>query len=191
MNGVSAIDAGHYQTCALKDGGVWCWGANFYGQLGNNGAPNSPVLVAVWGLGSGVSAVNAASSITPGELRCEYRTDPIGLGETKPRLAWKLTAVDPAARGLRQSAWQVLVASTPADLAQNRGDFWDSGRVASAATNNIVYAGRPLVSRVACWWKVRVWDQAGAASAWSATHREARIRMSDIFLHGHESIPQA
>jgi len=118
-----------------------------------------------------MSTVNAASSITPGELRCEYRTDPIGLGETKPRLAWKLTAVDPAARGLGQSAWQVLVASTPEELSQDRGDFWDSGRVASPATNNIVYAGRPLASRMACWWKVRVWDQAGAASAWSAPAR--------------------
>ncbi|MFA5264302.1 MAG: family 78 glycoside hydrolase catalytic domain [Opitutaceae bacterium] len=115
-----------------------------------------------------ISAVCAAPSVAPVELRCEFRTDPIGIGETKPRLSWKLTAVDTAARGLSQSAWQVLVSSSPETLAQNRGDFWDSGQVASAATNNIVYAGHPLVSRVACWWKVRVWDQAGEASAWSA-----------------------
>ena len=118
-----------------------------------------------------MSVAQAASSLTPGELRCEYRTDPIGLGECQPRLAWKLTAVDAAARGLSQSAWQVLVAASPEALAQDRGECWDSGRVANAATNNIVYAGRPLVSRAACWWKVRVWDQAGVPSAWSVPAR--------------------
>lgn len=115
--------------------------------------------------------IHAAPGFNAVRLRCEYATDPIGLGETKPRLSWELSVADPLARGLSQSAWQILVASSPENLAQDRGDFWDSGRRASADTDNISYAGRPLLSRAACWWKVRVWDQAGVASSWSTPAR--------------------
>ena len=114
------------------------------------------------------SAALGAPSLMPAELRCEFRANPRGLGETQPRLSWKLQARDAAARGLRQTAWQVLVASTPEALRAGRGDCWDSEKVVSDATNNIAYAGRPLKSREACFWQVRVWDQAGAVSAWSA-----------------------
>lgn len=118
-----------------------------------------------------ISMANAAPSLSPRELRCEYRIDPSGIGETKPRLSWKLAATDADARALSQSGWQVLVASSPELLAQDRGDLWDSGRIPSAATSNIAYSGRPLSSRTACWWKVRVWDQAGVGSPWSEPAR--------------------
>jgi len=110
-------------------------------------------------------------AFTAGNLRCEHRLEPRGLGELRPRLDWTLTAVDPAARGLGQSAYQVLVASSAAELAADHGDWWDSGKVASNRTHDVVYAGHGLDSRQACWWKVRVWDQAGRVSAWSPPAR--------------------
>lgn len=113
----------------------------------------------------------SVSALNPTELRCEYLVDPLGLGETKPRLSWKLAAVDPQSRGLAQVAWHILVATSPEILAEDRGDLWDSGRVPSADTSNVAYAGLPLVSRTECWWKVRVWDQAGGVTAWSAPAR--------------------
>jgi alpha-L-rhamnosidase len=114
-----------------------------------------------------VPAALAAPSLLPTNLRCEYRANPLGIGETHPRLGWQLAAADASARGLRQTAWQILVASSPELLAQDRGDRWDSGRVASDAMNNVVYAGRELHSRDVCCWKVRVWDQAAEPSGWS------------------------
>lgn len=124
----------------------------------------------VWLLAIVVSA-GAAPSLSPTDLRCEFRNNPLGLGEPKPRLSWKLAARESAARDLHQTAWQILVASSPEQLAQGHGDLWDSGKTTSALTNNLVYAGAALQSREACWWKVRIWDQGGEASAWSEPAR--------------------
>lgn len=106
-----------------------------------------------------------AGAVAPADLRCEYAVDPLGIDVPAPRLFWR---VESAERGQRQSAWQVLVASSPQALAQNRGDLWDSGRVASDATIQVPYAGAPLASSQVVFWKVRVWDRDGKASAWSA-----------------------
>ena len=64
-------------------------------------------------------------------------------------------------RGQRQTAYQVLVATSEAALRKDQGDLWDSGKVGSDQSLHVVYAGEPLASEQACWWKVRVWDQAG------------------------------
>ena len=98
-------------------------------------------------------------------LRCEYRNNPQGIDETQPRLNWQLDADD--ARGIKQTAYQILVASSAALLKKDSGDLWDSGKVASDQSIQIAYAGKPLASRQACFWKVRVYDQDGKASSWS------------------------
>ena len=91
-------------------------------------------------------------------LRCEYRENPLGIDVEKPRLSWKLeTGNRKPERGIRQAAYQVLVASTPELLAQDKGDLWDSGKVASDQSIQVEYAGKPLVSRQQCFWKVHVW----------------------------------
>ena len=70
-------------------------------------------------------------------------------------------------RGQRQTAYQILVASDEARLRKDQGDLWDSGKVASGETTGIAYAGKGLASRQRCFWKVKVWDKDGNASAWS------------------------
>ncbi len=44
---------------------------------------------------------------------------------------------------------------------------WDSGRIASAQSVHVPYAGRALASRQRCSWKVRVWDDHDTPSGWS------------------------
>jgi alpha-L-rhamnosidase len=120
-------------------------------------------------------AATASASVV--DLSCEYLQDPLGIDAREPRLSWRLVSNDPAARGLRQTAYQVLVSSTPQQLAQDEGDLWDSGEVASGQSVHVVYGGRPLASRTRCFWKVRVRDhrtdgaRAGAMSAWSKPAR--------------------
>jgi len=107
--------------------------------------------------------------VEPVGLRCEYRQNPTGLDVERPRLQWICEPVAGAdsLRGWMQGAYQILVASSEENLAANKGDLWDSGKVESGASIQIKYAGKPLVSRMRCHWKVRVWDHDDKPSAWS------------------------
>jgi alpha-L-rhamnosidase len=100
-------------------------------------------------------------------LNCEYEVDPLGIDVARPRLSWVLEAAEPGARGLRQTAYQILVATNPDKLRAGEGDLWNSGKVDSGASNQVEYAGQALASRARCWWKVRAWDQFGKVSSWS------------------------
>ncbi len=105
------------------------------------------------------------SKIMPVRLRCEYQASPLGLDSTAPRLSWWL---DSSQQGERQSAYQVVVASSAAKLAAGSYDLWDSGRIASGENVHVVYGGKALKSAARCFWKVRVWDVAKRPSEWSA-----------------------
>jgi len=106
--------------------------------------------------------VNWAMIITG--LQCESRPDALGVDVANPRLGWILQSAE---RGARQTAWQILVATTRELLERDVGDLWNSGRVISDATQHVAYAGRRLLSSQQIFWKVRVWDAHGQVSAWS------------------------
>ena len=59
------------------------------------------------------------------------------------------------------------MASSEALLKADTGDLWDTGTVTSDQTVQVVYAGKALSSCQRCYWKVRVWDKDGKASAYS------------------------
>lgn len=99
------------------------------------------------------------------DLRCELAANPLGVDSAHPGLGWRLES---GVRGQRQTAWQVLVASSPALLDRGVGDLWDSGRVPTDATSAVAYAGAPLASSQQVFWKARAWDRAGLPAAWSA-----------------------
>ena len=105
--------------------------------------------------------LSAIHAVEVQNLRCEYLENPLGIDATKPRLSWVLEDDE---RGQKQTAYQILVASSPEILAKDQGDLWDSGKVTGDRNNHVEYAGKPLASRTDCHWKVRVWDKDGKAS---------------------------
>jgi len=108
---------------------------------------------------------NPDTDMRVSDLRCENLEQPLAIETTAPRLSWKLSST--SRRSDRQTAYQVLVASSTELLGRDTGDLWDSGRVEASDTTAIEYAGRPLASGERCYWKVRVWDGRGDATPWS------------------------
>ena len=114
---------------------------------------------------AGLASLAQAEPLSITSLRCEYLENPTAIDTPKPRLFWQ---VESDARGQRQTAYRILVASNRTLLDADRGDLWDSGKVRSDRTTQIVYGGRqPLESRQRCFWKVKTWDKDGKASRWS------------------------
>ena len=114
-------------------------------------------------------------------LRCEFLQDTLGIDECEPRLG---SRVDSPRPGARQSAYQILVASSPESLAGDRGDWWVSGRVDSPETSPIEYRGRTLGSAQAFRWKVRAWDENGVVSACRPPARWETALLSDDYWQG-------
>jgi hypothetical protein len=121
---------------------------------------------------------SARAALTPTDLRCDYAINPLGVDSPQPRLFWKLQGNQ---RGQKQTAYEILAASSEKNLARGEGDLWDSGTVNTDETIQIPYAGKKLDSFAQIFWKVRVWDEAGKASDWSkpATWTMGVLQKSD------------
>src|ERR1051325_2675434 len=83
-----------------------------------------------------LAEVAAHYSVT--NLRCEYIVNPLGVDTPAPRLFW---TIESSLRAQRQTAYRILVASSERILADDRGDLWDSRKVASDETIQICYRG--------------------------------------------------
>ena len=103
------------------------------------------------------------TSLTAHTLRCEYRADPLGIDMPAPYLSWRLEG---DGRGRRQTAYHVQAASSANQW--DAPDLRDTGRVDSPDTVHISYTGQTLTSGQRVAWRVRVWDENNAPSAWSA-----------------------
>jgi alpha-L-rhamnosidase len=109
-------------------------------------------------------------------LTCEYRTNSLGIDVTSPRLSWQLQSDQ---QGARQTAYQIRATSSADRLREGQTDVWDSGKVESDQSIQVVYAGKSLVSRQQVYWNVTVWDEAGNAA-------ESEIAWFEMGLLGRE-----
>ena len=97
----------------------------------------------------------------PVKLRCDYRENPLGMDDTALHFSWQS---DNSERNWRQSAYQILVASSAENLQGGNADVWDSGKQSSDESVGIAYGGPALQSRKRYYWIVRVWDANGQES---------------------------
>jgi len=118
-----------------------------------------------------ILTISVLHALEPGDLRCDWGKDPLGVDSAPPRLSWKLQSSPGDPADVRQSAWQILASSSEAKLAAETGDLWDSGRVSGNDQLHVPYAGRALTSSQQVFWKVRVWKDDGAPGAWSPPAR--------------------
>jgi alpha-L-rhamnosidase len=113
----------------------------------------------------GVAAfIQVHASLHLQNLRCEGQVNPLGIDSAEPRLGWVLQS---DRRGETQTAYQVRAASDSTHLIQGQADLWGSGKVTSADSVHVVYAGKPLHSGQRVWWQVRVWGTDGEPSGYS------------------------
>ncbi len=87
----------------------------------------------------------------------EYAEAPLAIGTRKPRFSWEVPL---EGRGRKQGAYQLLVATAKERLVPGQADLWDTGKVASAQSVNVEYAGAALCSNRDYFWTVQVWDEA-------------------------------
>ena len=111
-------------------------------------------ILLITAVSGGVSAQNAGGAMEISELKVNNLVEPLGI-DTTPQFRW-LNSAD--GYGRYQSAYQIVVASTPEKAAAHQGDLWDSGKVAGADNFDIPYAGKTLSSRSRYYWSVRVWE---------------------------------
>jgi alpha-L-rhamnosidase len=90
----------------------------------------------------------------PVKLELNNLETPLGLDDRAPGFSWQL---NDGARGARQTAYEVSVASTPELLSHGKGDVWSSGRVETWQSLNVRYAGPALKASTRYWWSVKVW----------------------------------
>ncbi|WP_295125393.1 alpha-L-rhamnosidase [uncultured Chitinophaga sp.] len=93
----------------------------------------------------------------------ENLDNPIGLDITTPRFSWQL--ISPK-RNVMQSAYELRVGNDPKELARGKST-WSTGKVASDQSLHVPYEGPVLNAGQRYYWQVRVWDNSGAASAWT------------------------
>jgi alpha-L-rhamnosidase len=100
----------------------------------------------------------------PAGLLCDLLVRPEhGLIATRePTFGWI-----PAGQSGMQAAYQINVADDRNALCTGRVLRWDSGRVASAQSLHIPYAGDPLAWGTSACWTVRTWDATGVESDWA------------------------
>ena len=104
--------------------------------------------------------------ISVSSLKTEGMSNPLGIDVEKPRFSWKTQATSET--GVRQKAYQILVASSAEKLAAENADVWNSGKLNSENQLFIPFGGGELKSNQQFFWKVKVWTNRGE-SVWSET----------------------
>jgi alpha-L-rhamnosidase len=141
------------------------------------------------------AARHGVATLAVTALEVDHQVRPLGVDQARPVLGWQLT---PSAH-LRPSSGIPLARQTAYEVQVSNGrggpaSVWDTGRVQSVHSVEVPYGGPALASRTRYYWRVRVWDGSGTASAWSAASwfETAFVRAGEFqgtWIGAHQALP--
>lgn len=107
---------------------------------------------------------NSEVNDSPKCLSVEFIREPESLliVDNSPEFSWELSEVTE-----EQSSYQLLVSSSKENIANGVGDIWDSKRVISSQSINVVFNGGSLNIGETYFWKVKIWDSKNKESKYS------------------------
>lgn len=130
---------------------------------------------------TGSDGKTTAPAVEVSALKADYEINPLGIDRI-PQFSWEISG---NYDGVRQSAYRILIATSPELLAEGDADVYDSGKVASSASTAVSFSGIPFQSRTRYYWKVKIWDGDGVESPWSETaYYETALLDSSDWLSG-------
>ena len=88
------------------------------------------------------------------------------IDQQRPSFSW---IVNDPKRGVLQTAYQIMIASSEEKLGLGDADVWDSEKVSSDQSTAIQFGGTALKPNTIYYWKVKVWNNQGEESGFSKT----------------------
>jgi hypothetical protein len=77
---------------------------------------------------------------SPENLRCEWQTEPLAIQTLTPRFSWTISSPADGSRGIRQTSYRLIVSASRQSISRHIGDIWDSAKVDTSNTLQVVYA---------------------------------------------------
>ncbi len=112
----------------------------------------------------GAADLGPLSDVQVEAVRVNWMPPGLGLIDPRPRISWRMRG---STQDIGQTAYQIVAAESPKALRQGGGLLWDSGKVQSAKSAGVTWAGTALSSRQRVYLSLRVWDRNDKASALS------------------------
>lgn len=103
------------------------------------------------------------------DLKTEYRKNPIGIDALHPRFSWKLSS---DRENVVQRAYQIFVSCDGREV-------WNSGKVNSSQSQNVLFGGTVPDSGKRLQWKVAVWTDEESAVSGEAFFEMALMKKED------------
>ncbi|BDU26696.1 glycoside hydrolase family 78 protein [Flavobacterium sp. GSB-24] len=112
-------------------------------------------------------SAKAQNKISVVDLKCEMLTNPEGIDVLQPRLSWKIKA---NVNDVKQTHFQILASSSLEKLNAGNADLWDSGKIQSDESVNVIYNGKKLKDRQDVYWKVVISTNKGEVKSIEPAH---------------------
>jgi alpha-L-rhamnosidase len=108
-------------------------------------------------------AIAASQDISLKELTVDHKINPMGIGNKLPAFSWKIIE---KGNNVMQTAYSIKVASD--EKFSTAKTVWQSGKVETDESILQAYKGSELKSGQRYFWQVKIWDNKGKESKWSA-----------------------